>query len=1185
MTEVELRQAIADAMKKFHSEPLIDAATHLLDVLGYASTKRLALKPNTLASFLSMFSHGRTLNDRYAMPDEWKSVDFLFQLTDEEVRTSTNQQFNFESKGVYSGSIINSYLFLAIELKDSHYSRSALAGITREVNKLFDMPALILFRHGGTLTLAVINRRLHKREAGKDVLEKVTLIQDIQLANTHRAHVDILLDLSLGALHRRHPFSNFVGLHQAWQKTLDTSELNKLFFKDLANWYFWASTQVRFPKDAPKDADGHDSVSLIRLITRLIFCWFLKEKGLLPDALFDEHKLPSLLNDLSPQESTYYKAILQNLFFATLNQEMGKREFRKDRQNFMAHNLYRYRSLLKNPTEASKLFAEVPFMNGGLFDCLDKTEGTKEKPQYTRIDGFSDRDDNVLKVPNDLFWGPERTVDLSDAYGDNKYRSAKVAGLVHIFNRYKFTVAENTPIEEEVALDPELLGRAFENLLAAYNPETGATARKQTGSFYTPREIVNYMVDESLIARLKTKLEGVFPKADGTEERLRELLTYNDLAHRFTEPEVVELIKAIDNVTILDPACGSGAFPMGILHKLVFVLGKLDPHNQCWKAQQIAKANEFTDLTVREFAISEIEQAFRDNELDYGRKLYLIENCIYGVDIQPIAVQIAKLRFFISLVVDQRVNTQSTNLGIRPLPNLETKFVAASTPIGIERPDQPMLRNPDISLREAELKKVRESHFLAKTPERKRKYREQDAQLRSEIAQLLKAEGWGAETAKELALWDPYDQNASARYFDAEWMFGITSGFDITIGNPPYVRADEQSEANKALRAMILEGEQYETLWEKWDLFVAFIEKGYKLLKPDGITTMIVSDAYCHSKYAQKSQTWFLKNSQIVRLDFCTDLQIFDAAVHNVIYFFQKSDGVRHTPERRVHSNTFDNVIDLPSDEQTKLTYRAFFPEEKAVQNSQVHSEILKDICYISKGMVVHADEVQARGEFELRDLVSEAKDRIHSKPFVEGKHLDRWLASDQRWLEWGTVRAPALFSRPTFVELYTVPEKLISVDMSAGVTALRVAYDDKGLFHNHSAWSFVPWNSLRGVRNNSIKKVARYRGEKPPRPDLPQREALEATSKNFSVKYLLGVMNSSSARDFLRFNRRSNIHLYPDDWKMLPIPVVSSNEQEPIIALVDQILSARRANSSADIANLEADLDSRVRGLYGLSS
>ena len=878
MTEVEMRQAVADALKSFQTESLATAATKLLSVLGYASTKRLALKPNTLANFISTFSHGRALNDRYAIPDDWKSVDVLFQLTDEEVRTSANQQFDFESKGAYNGSIINSYLFLAIELKDHHYSRTALAGITREVNKLFVMPVLILFRHGDTLTLAIINRRLHKREAGKDVLEKVTLIHDIQLTNTHRAHIDILTDLSLGSLHRRHPFTNFVGLHEAWQKTLDTSELNKRFFQDLANWYFWALPQVRFPKDSPKDADGQDSLSLIRLITRVIFCWFLKEKGLLPEALFDEHTVPSLLTDTSPKESTYYKAILQNLFFATLNQEMDKREFRKSGQNFMAHNLYRYKSLLKSPSETLMLLSEIPFMNGGLFECLDKTVGTKEKPQYIRIDGFSDRDDNVLKVPNDLFWGPERVVDLSEAYGENRYKASKVAGLVRIFNRYKFTVAENTPIEEEVALDPELLGRVFENLLAAYNPETGATARKQTGSFYTPREIVNYMVDESLIASLKTKLAEALPKAEKTEERLRQLLAYNDEAHEFAEPEVVELIKAIDSLTILDPSCGSGAFPMGILHKLVFVLSKLDHGNLRWKARQLAKAEEIPDSTVRERVLADIEESFNANELDYGRKLYLIENCIYGVDIQPIAVQISKLRFFISLVVEQTVHLKTENRGIRPLPNLETKFVAANTLIGVERPGQQLLRDLDIQAKEAELRHVRERHFLARTPPTKTKYREQDATLRSELAGMLRNDGWDSATAKMLSAWDPYDQNASATFFDAEWMFGLVSGFDIVIANPPYISVEKF--ARTAMQAAWREN--FKTYASRGDVYCLFYEKGLELLRDDGVLTFISSNKFQRSGYGKSLRRLLMSKSIQLLIDFC-ELPVFEASTDPMI--------------------------------------------------------------------------------------------------------------------------------------------------------------------------------------------------------------------------------------------------------------------------------------------------------------
>ena len=157
---------------------------------------------------------------------------------------------------------------------------------------------------------------------------------------------------------------------------------------------------------------------------------------------------------------------------------------------------------------------------------------------------------------------------------------------------------------------------------------------------------------------------------------------------------------------------------------------------------------------------------------------------------------------------------------------------------------------------------MRRRHFAARTPATKEKCRAEDRLLRGELADLLRGDGWGSQTAAQLAAWDPYDQNAHAEFFDPEWMFGVRDGFDITIGNPPYVRADS-GEAHLAMRRAIEATGQYETLWEKWDLYVPFIEKGYKLLKPGGVTTLIVSDAYCHSKYAQKSQTWFLENSRI----------------------------------------------------------------------------------------------------------------------------------------------------------------------------------------------------------------------------------------------------------------------------------------------------------------------------------
>ena len=166
MTELETKQAIVASLAGFAGKPLADAATALFESLGYQSQKRIALKPNSVATFVATFARDKPLNPDHALLADWQSVDFLFQLTDDEVHAAAqgNQQFLFESKGKYNGAVIESYLFFAITLAKPHYSRTELSGITRAVNRLFPMPALLLFRHGDTLTRAVNNRRLHKRD-------------------------------------------------------------------------------------------------------------------------------------------------------------------------------------------------------------------------------------------------------------------------------------------------------------------------------------------------------------------------------------------------------------------------------------------------------------------------------------------------------------------------------------------------------------------------------------------------------------------------------------------------------------------------------------------------------------------------------------------------------------------------------------------------------------------------------------------------------------------------------------------------------------------------------------------------------------------------------------------------------------------------------------------------------------
>jgi len=654
--------------------------------------------------------------------------------------------------------------------------------------------------------------------------------------------------------------------------------------------------------------------------------------------------------------------------------------------------LYRYEEQFKAPQAALKLFANIPFLNGGLFECLDKSE------EKLYIDGFSDNPKNQPSLPDDLFFGPERPVDLSAAYGDTRHSHENVRGLIPIFNDYKFTIEENTPIEEEVALDPELLGKVFENLLAAYNPETGTTARKQTGSFYTPREIVNYMVDEALIAYLESALILPSPSSGewlGMREKLRHLFAYNDQTPLFNEAEILKLIEAVNNLKALDPACGSGAFPMGLLHKLVFILKKLDPDNTLWREFQLAKVADFPEL------VTQVEASFKNNHDDYGRKLYLIQNCIYGVDIQPIAVQIAKLRVFISLVVEQKMDDSQPNRGILPLPNLETKFIAANTLIGINRPGtkpvdeaptpispeleknckqlldmlrqylivsnpetkarylagakglgeeintalendasfQPLnidkifstakdtaalkallpinreaeasmlvLRNLDIDEKEKQLAEARKRYFSARTPETKAKYRQKDKELRDELANLLKKDGWGSETAQQLAGWDPYNQNAHAEFFDFEWMFGIAGGFDVVIGNPPYVRVHKQDAEQKEIYRRI-----YISAKGDFDIYVLFIECALRLLSKNGILVFITPDKYLIRDYGDELRRLILNKYSIVELyDISRSVDAFAAAVYPLISTFRRTTKKEETRVRFARSI---KEIYLPADE------------------------------------------------------------------------------------------------------------------------------------------------------------------------------------------------------------------------------------------------------------------------------
>jgi adenine-specific DNA-methyltransferase len=1047
MTRLAQKEAIEEGLKGFSSLSLEQASLKLFDVLGYRSEKRLVLRSNNAATFLENFVHQKPFNKEQALLDDWETVDFLFQLTDAEIQSGGQGSLEFSSKGKFEGANIESYLFFAIKLKKPRYTRTQLAVITRAVNRLFSMPVMLLFRHGDTITFSIIRRRIHKRDESKDVLERVTLIKDIRFAEPLRAHIEILNDLSLPVLYDEFYFHNFVGLHQAWEKRLDTYALNERFYREIADWYFWATQHpdLVYPRDV-KTEDGR-SIFIIRLLTRLIFCWFLQEKGLIPHGLFRRRVAERMLHDFSPKAGTYYMAFLQNLFFATLNQESEKRGFRKKYEgtrdgNRGATNLYRYTNLLKQPEALLEMFKSVPFVNGGLFDCLDEVYQNKEGTPDIRLDDFSEEKKNLLRIPNELFFGEERELDLSEVYGDKRRRKEKVAGLIEILNRYKFTVEENTPLEQEIALDPELLGKVFENLLASYNEDTRTTARKATGSFYTPREIVTFMVDETLIAYLNRALDSFVGTGKNSEARLRQAFSAasDHFQNPFSPGETESLIHGIDRVKILDPACGSGAFPMGALHRLVDLLRKLDPQNEQWREIQRQKAIKETeeaykigDQEERQNRLIEIDEVFEQNASDYGRKLYLIENCIYGVDIQPIACQIAKLRFFIALIVDQNVNPKASNFGVRPLPNLETKIVAANILIPPERAEWHQQQLFQYRVREVreELERVRHDYFNARTPDRKRKCRERDTALRQKLAVLLQEGGMPHEAAGMLAAWDPYDQNAHAEFFDLEWMFGLSrikvrpsqgtegipngmdSGFDIVLGNPPYIRI--QTLKQKDPKQAIFLKEHYKSAEKgNYDVYVVFIERSLELLRRGGNLAFIVSHKFFNSQYGEPIRRLISKGRYLSQVVHFGDQQVFPGSTNYVCLLFLSKTGAESVRFVKVEdlSDWFQTTKGIeeriPAQQVTGAEWNFVVGKGASLFDKLNRMPIkLGDVADIFVGLQTSADDVfimdlleEKRGDFKLASkslnkIVTLEKDLLF--PLVSGTDVGSYQSLPKR--------------------------------------------------------------------------------------------------------------------------------------------------------------------------------------------
>ena len=1178
MPEQSLTDKIKDALRAQGGD-MRDDARQLLNTLGYHSTRTL---PQTWAprEMLQFFGSRRDGVNEREFRESARKIAIVFQTGDEEIQRGAGNDLLIAEQ--FQKGDARSFFFVVADLKPGdEYSRGRLARMTRAINSCFNAPAVVVFRHnhpnGARLvSLAFVHRRKGRDNRTRHVLGRVSILRGIRRETPHRGHLDILADLAISErmkwMRAENKPQNFDGLLAAWLNALDTEELNKRFYKKLLAWFERAVHDCKFPDGK---IAGKSEEQVMRMITRLLFIWFVKEKGLAPEDLFTEKFAAETLKNHKAENSDYYRAILQNLFFGTLNTPQQKRAFRKrddkgkgDPKQYRDFNLYRYEDLLKNSRQFIQAAHSVPFVNGGLFDCLDGFETGGDREDRLRVDCFTDNPVHrkLLTVPSRLFF-------------------AKDDGLFTLFNQFKFTVDENTPLDQEVALDPELLGLVFENLLAAITPESRENARKQTGSFYTPRPIVEYMVDEALTAHLA----GILGKK--SEPKLRKLLEWGDIADDlFSAKEEKTITDAIDKLRILDPAVGSGAFPMGMLHKLVHILSRVDDKNKKWKEKQLEKAAEISDPSVRGRTMDDIERVFsaENNYDDYGRKLFLIQNAIHGADLQPVAAQIARLRFFISLIIDQKPNENEDNRGIEPLPNLETKFVAADSLIGLARKGQADLsETEEVRELKADIDRVRADHFGAKRRADKHRLRAKDKELRGKLAKALAKLGFAQSDANRFAAWDLYDQTAGADWFDAELMMGVRDGFDIVIGNPPYVRHELFAAKKPALKVHFKE-----FFASTADLYTYFYRKGLSELRKGGHLSFITSNKFMRVRYGKNTRELLAKNSTIRTLVDFGELPVFKASTDPVIVIAQNAPP---QDDARLITAVVKNAEDIPRVGEFIREQGVQFPISEMPSGawsmeSGEHSRRLLEkmrrvgtpLGKIVGGAIHYGVKTGCNSAFLIDDatrhwlITEDPKSAEIIKPWLRGREIKKWCpvhpAKHGLFIPRGTdiARYPAarrhlaqfksqllrraapepdqwfaLQAEIPYHQAFAEP-KIVYPDIAL---AMRASYDESGVFSGNTTF-IIP-------------------------------------TKDLSI---LGFMHSKAFDWFARHTFQTlgdpwhggRLRFFTQNMEQVPFPPMGKKDKAEISRRVKAIL---RSPSGPDVAGLESEIDEIVHRLYGLTA
>lgn len=780
----------------------------------------------------------------------------------------------------------------------------------------------------------------------------------------------------------------------------------------------------------------------------------------------------------------YVKKLLGRIVFLHFLQKKGwlgvpaGKDWGDGDRSFMLH-------LFENASEEQKDNFLDEVLEGLFADGLDCDRSDRNDLYDTKMEGF--RNCRIPYLNGGLFERDpldEKTVKFPAEYFDS---------LLTMLSRYNFTIDENDPDDAEVGIGPEMLGRIFENLLED---------NKDKGAFYTPKEIVQYMCRESLIAYLQTG------QTEEDRERIRQFVTTHDGEQLDGLKGVLD--QKLRDVKICDPAIGSGAFPMGLLRELFLCRAAIEP-----------------DVA--------------ENAADIKR--HIIQNNIYGVDIERGAVDIARLRFWLSLIVDEK--------SPEALPNLDFKIMQGNSLLE-------QYKGVDLSAVTGRKEKTEKTvtFFGNLVDDSRRQLCEkldeyyacpehtQKVELRKQIAEIVKQEL--VEQGITVDFGD-IDLAANSQFFLWHtWFHDVFSrpskegGFDITIGNPPYISAPTQiasPELNEQ-RQRIVACKKYKSLNEKWDLYVPFMELGLQLLSPNGVFSMIVPYPLTNQKYGKKLRKMIVEEYCLLEIADLSGTKIFEnATVSNCIPFIQNSSPKGELRITQLFGDkTFRKVLRKSPEtlKQDENKYVWNLTEETRTGNRFANMNVLGDFCYISVGMVVNADEKKAKGVFKKEDLICDIYDDIHCRKYIEAKDIDMYQVKRIRYLEWNTERCPDKLRRPTFRELYDRPKLIMNC-----LGTINVTIDvEEHFLHNHSIYCAILWKDLKGVNNksisSSIKKFCKH-----------TRAEMEALSGEVDLFYLLGVLNSSMAGQLLADQRGGDYHIYPEHIRNLPIPIATPKQQE----------------------------------------